>query len=592
VTNAYGQEPDSPEKIDYLIVTRDMFVGSLQPLVNKKTSQGLKVELKTLEWLMDPANDISGRDTQEKIRNYIKDKYQNNDLKWVLLAGDADGADDPVTDPTINPANIDKPWEIPIRYIYFPNKEGAGRYYYVPAEYYYAGLDGNWDGNNDGTYSASEINLTPRVYVGRLPAQTTEEMANMVNKIVNYVPPSDPRFLLVGARMEADPNSGDHSADCEYLASNYIPNAVSITRLYSKNNNLNKGNMLDQINNGNNAFVKTTGHGNSDSVSAEGVAYFSASSDISNINNARPLLWYSQACLNAYYDRRQNDFSMGEKLIKKSTGGAIAFIGCMREAADGPKNGDYSAVKGNLFWKYFFSGTYKPGDSFYKANIEWMQKWDITTDPALKYILLSFALLGDPELSIIKDVAPPSITIDHVASPTKGPITLSCTVSDNVSPKEKIAVTGNKSPYTAEGQHSVTLTAKDEAGNTAAATTSFVVVEKATQNVQFIDVSLPPPKGLKTYTIPNPIKSGSALRFKFNVPSTAKTVAVKVFNIAGMEVKTLNTEDVSTYAQDNADAMVAWDGKVNGASLAPGVYFFQVAFDNGAPLTGAFTVIK
>jgi hypothetical protein len=111
-------------------------------------------------------------------------------------------------------------------------------------------------------------------------------------------------------------------------------------------------------------------------------------------------------------------------------------------------------------------------------------------------------------------------------------------------------------------------------------------------DVQFIDVSMPPAEGLKAYTIPNPIKSGNAVRFKFNVPSTAGTATVKAFNIAGMEVKTLDTEDVSRYAQANADAMVSWDGKVNGVSLAPGTYFFQVSFDNGVPLTGAFTVIK
>jgi len=505
VTNAYGQEPDSPEKIDYLIVTRDMFVGSLQPLVDKKTSQGLKVELKTLEWLMDPANNISGRDTQEKIRNYIKDKYQNNGLKWVLLAGDADGADDPVTDPTINPTNIDKAWEIPLRYIYFPNQEGAGRYYYIPTEHYYACLDGNWDNNNDGTYSESEINLTPKVYVGRLPAQTTEEMVNMVNKIVNYVPPSDPKFLLVGAIMEPIPGSEDTSEVCDYIETHYIPNSVSTYKLYSKNNNLNKTNVINQINNGNYSFVITTGHGNSDNVSAQGVQYFSASSDISSMNNAKPLLWYSQACLNAYFDRRMNDSCMGEKIVKNSAAGAIAFIGCTREVGAGkhPQGndiGEYDSAQNCLFWKDFFKGTYKLGNSYYDSIRDYVQIFDMTIKDN-KYEVLTSILFGDPELTILKDLVPPSITIDPVATPTKGPVTLSYTVSDNVSPKEKIAVTGNKSPYTAEGQHSVTLTAKDEAGNTAAATTSFVIENTATNGSDTTQPSEPDKNNLLSYLV-------------------------------------------------------------------------------------------
>jgi len=112
-------------------------------------------------------------------------------------------------------------------------------------------------------------------------------------------------------------------------------------------------------------------------------------------------------------------------------------------------------------------------------------------------------------------------------------------------------------------------------------------------DLQFIGASMPAVEGLKAYTIPNPIQSGNAIKFKFDVPSTATTATVKAFNIAGMEVKTLDTEDVSSYAPlANPTAMVEWDGKINGVSLAPGVYFFQVAFDNGVPLTGAFTVIK
>ena len=75
----------------------------------------------------------------------------------------------------------------------------------------------------------------------------------------------------------------------------------------------------------------------------------------------------------------------------------------------------------------------------------------------------------------LKDTTPPVITINPVASPTNQNVTLFYAVSDNLSPANKITVSGNNSPYTQEGSYNVTLTAKDETGNTGAATVNFVI---------------------------------------------------------------------------------------------------------------------
>jgi len=73
------------------------------------------------------------------------------------------------------------------------------------------------------------------------------------------------------------------------------------------------------------------------------------------------------------------------------------------------------------------------------------------------------------------DTTPPLITINPVATPTNQNITLSYTVTDNITPQSQIIVSGDNSPYTAEGDYNVTLTAKDLAGNTSTTTTNFSI---------------------------------------------------------------------------------------------------------------------
>ena len=74
-------------------------------------------------------------------------------------------------------------------------------------------------------------------------------------------------------------------------------------------------------------------------------------------------------------------------------------------------------------------------------------------------------------LTVRKDLVAPVITIDAVESPTDQDVTLRYTVVD----ANPTAVTGDNSPYTAEGEHTATLTATDAAGNSSSASITFVI---------------------------------------------------------------------------------------------------------------------
>lgn len=87
-----------------------------QNLANYRTSQGIITVIRTVSWI---ENTYCGCDTQEKIRNFIRDAHENWGVQAVILGGD-DGV-------------------VPVRYFDANGSEG-----YHPADDYYADIDGDW----------------------------------------------------------------------------------------------------------------------------------------------------------------------------------------------------------------------------------------------------------------------------------------------------------------------------------------------------------------------------------------------------------------------------------------------------------------
>lgn len=88
-------------------------------------------------------------------------------------------------------------------------------------------------------------------------------------------------------------------------------------------------------------------------------------------------------------------------------------------------------------------------------------------------------MLNDRDISLGKsDNVPPVILLSQPDTPTNNNVYLSYSVSDDVSSASDISVIGNNSPYTAEGGYSVSLTAVDEAGNSAQSNTVSFSIDK------------------------------------------------------------------------------------------------------------------
>ena len=125
---------------DLLIVTKYQYVSAFNEYINFYQARGLRTRIAALEAII---NTMSGQDNAEKLRNYIIQEYENNGIMMVNLAGDVPS--------------------IPYRGLYCHVDSGSG---YddngIPADLYYAALDGTWNDDNDNLWGEiGEDDLLP-----------------------------------------------------------------------------------------------------------------------------------------------------------------------------------------------------------------------------------------------------------------------------------------------------------------------------------------------------------------------------------------------------------------------------------------------
>lgn len=191
-----------PDKsIDYLIITIDDFESILEPLAIWKTQKGL---VSKIEIMSNINIKYSGVSQPERIKNCIKDYYENNNTQWVLLAGDHN--------------------HVPSKYEYcdddFPYDGDV-----VTCDSYYTDIDDN-----------SKFDYEAEVYVGRLTANNGTEMESLVQRILNYEknPPIGSwmsNAIFAGSILQFDQDYNDDSivdyGECDgNRVNNFIKNLL------------------------------------------------------------------------------------------------------------------------------------------------------------------------------------------------------------------------------------------------------------------------------------------------------------------------------------------------------------------------------
>jgi MYXO-CTERM domain-containing protein len=176
----YVKKPLLDDDYHYVIITSQAFTecqgdNTLETLTTEKNSRGISTLVKTMAEIKSA---YEGADDAEKVRNFIRDMYENHATDYVLLVGDADlevvGGE---TEAVI----------VPVRGLW-GNIEYGGDELNLPSDLYYACLDGTFDADLDGIYGeeTDDPDLMAEVLVGRVPADSCTEIGNFVRKTLAY----------------------------------------------------------------------------------------------------------------------------------------------------------------------------------------------------------------------------------------------------------------------------------------------------------------------------------------------------------------------------------------------------------------------
>ena len=413
-----------PGEYEYVIITDASYVSAFQPLADWKTKKGVAATIVTTTWIY--AN-YSGVDDQEKIRNFIRDAYENWGTMWVLLGGDVNDKTS-VSDPGPAEACV-----VPTRPAYAMDFEWNQSQYDendLQADLYYSDLDGTWNDNGNSTYGEVDdnVDLYPDVYVGRAPVNSVDEVSTFVNKVLTYENPVQTeqfmKMLFLGEIMWTDPytdgGEGKNMIDDECIPPRFDP----ITKLYQSLGNESRETVIDALNEGYH-IINHDGHCWWNIMGVGNGSLRPSHMDALTNDPAYGII-YSIGCWPAAFDYD----CIGEHYIANPNGGGVAYIGNSRYGWGAPGNpgwGYSDRIDHRYLYNLFVEDIYHLGAAIDLAKAYYIP----ASQQANVYRLHQYQvnLLGDPEMPVWTD-APAELTVDHPSNIIVGSSQVIITVRD------------------------------------------------------------------------------------------------------------------------------------------------------------------
>jgi len=373
---------------DYVIITLESLVSSVQPLVDWEVSKGRTVNVVTTTWIND---NYTGYDLAEKMRNFLRDKYPSGEwgIEDVCLVGHYD--------------------DVPMRRC--AQDVGYGS---PEPDYYYAELslpdNESWDADGDHQWgeNSDPIDFTAEVNVGRIPWSNPATVESICSKSVAFENNGDPAFkkniLLLGAFFWEDT---DNAVLMEYKTDSSLHSWMAdwtMTRMYEEgyssypcDQNLTNSNAVSEWSSGMYSFVDWAGHGSPTSahIMYNGSPAFITSSDCSALNDDYPSIVFADACSNSDTDY----LNIGQEMMRQ---GAIGFLGATKVAYgmpawNDPMDGSTQSLD------YYFTTCCTSGDYTQGQGHQWSlyQMYTYGLFGYTKYETFEWgALWGNPDLSM------------------------------------------------------------------------------------------------------------------------------------------------------------------------------------------------
>ena len=401
---AAGYSTRSKSTTDYqiLVITPASYTTALEPLTQLYLPRGMKTQIATIESIQ---SGTMGTDLPEKIRNYIIQEYQQHGIEHVVLAGDVE--------------------HVPHRGFYcHVQSSSAYEDDNIPADLYYAALDGNWNTNGNSRWGEiGEDDLLPELSVGRMSFSNTTELAAMLNKTIMYqnqpVQGELRNPLLAGENLYYNPDTwgsdylnllvGTHNEN-GYTTTG-IPETHNIQTLYDEDAVWDKNTLINAINSGRN-FVHHSGHAN-DSYVMKLNSWDITNANFSGVNGILhnfPVV-YTHGCICGAFD-------VNDCIAEKMTGienFAAAFVGNSRYGwfNEGQTEGPSAHLHREFTDALFSDSLHRIGRAHTESKIAtapWVNAPGQWEEGALRWCFYDCNVLGDPVMGIWTDEVLPVAT--------------------------------------------------------------------------------------------------------------------------------------------------------------------------------------
>lgn len=353
---------------DYVIITNSTFEPYFQPLLNWRRRLGYSGIIRTTSWI---SSNYSGRDLKEKIRNFIRDYFNNYGTMWVLLGGDTA--------------------VVPVR---LARATCSGETGNIPCDLYYVDLQYSWDSNNNnifGEFGVDTTDLYYDLYVGRASVDDTNQVKTFVNKVITHEsnPPTDylRRILLVSGFLW----SGYDETQSNDSIANITPSGWSDVYIENPGNTTM---VRDSLNHGF-QFCHMVGHGNNTAIYHNSIAYYSTSVISGHNNGPRVGLINSIAC---YPGNFEVSDCLAEVSHNCATGGALSVIMNSRYGWGTPPVLGPSEKLDIRFYDYFFNHDTMPIGLTHAESKEVYRGLANGSDGAWRWCYFELNYFGDPLL--------------------------------------------------------------------------------------------------------------------------------------------------------------------------------------------------
>ncbi len=380
---------------EYLIITRENYEDDLAPLRDFYNRRGFLTAIMTLENI---DLNYSGIDLADKIRWAILDAYIYERVTHVLLAGDSDNG----------------LYDMPHRGLYC-TVESSVLYETnnIPADLYYASLDGNWNADGDTLWGEpGEEDFYSDVAVGRITFDDEAEAAAIINKITMYqespVVSQCDNALMLGEHLDTDPLTygGDEmdqligTWDIHGFTTTGIPASFDITKLYDRDITYDKLDIYAAITAGSH-LVSHAGHSSYTYV----MKMYNGNILTENFTNdgvtANFLVINSYGCSAGGFDF--ND-CIAEEMLALATC-ASAFVGNSRYGwfTEGTTNGPSNHFQREFFDAIFTEGITTLGEANVRSKDETVPFIDLPDEyepGAHRWCFYCLNVLGDPAMDI------------------------------------------------------------------------------------------------------------------------------------------------------------------------------------------------